>query len=176
MMAFGLVSHLLGSLSVKMLNIIKNYMRPLSNIEMANSELKESKSFKRLYIREGEADMKWNIFERLNVLERELSELREVVRYQGNTIIHLQLNDIEKEGQRLVAQETSAERINRQKREYYARNKAAITERRNVKKKFEEAKKRGDNKSAWYWKNVEQRRAYNRAYYKKKKLALQGNK
>jgi len=42
--------------------------------------------------------MKWNIFERLNTLEKELHELREVVRYQGNTIISLQLNDIEKEG------------------------------------------------------------------------------
>jgi hypothetical protein len=120
--------------------------------------------------------MKWNIFERLNTLEKELHELREVVRYQGNTIISLQLNDIEKEGQKLVAQETSAERINRQKREYYARNKAAITERRNIKKKLEEAEKRGDNKSAWYWKNVDHRRAYNRAYYQRKKLAEQGNK
>ena len=120
--------------------------------------------------------MKWDIFERLNVLERELSELREVVRYQGNTIIHLQLNDIEKEGQKLVAQETSAERISRQKREYYARNKAAITERRNVKKKLEEAKQNGNNKSAWYWKNRDSRLAYNRAYYQRKKLAEQGNK
>jgi len=120
--------------------------------------------------------MKWNIFERLNTLEKELHELREVVRYQGNTIISLQLNDIEKEGNKLVAQETSAERLNRQKREYYARNKAAIIERRNVKKKLEEAKQNGNTKSAWYWKNVEQRRAYNRGYYQRKKLAEQGNK
>jgi uncharacterized protein (DUF342 family) len=120
--------------------------------------------------------MKWNIFERLATLEKELHELREVVRYQGNTIISLQLNDIEKEGQKLVAQETSTERINRQKREYYARNKAAITERRNIKKKLEEAKQNGNSKSAWYWKNRDSRLAYNRAYYQRKKLAEQGNK
>ena len=120
--------------------------------------------------------MKWNIFERLNTLEKELHELREVVRYQGNTIINLQLNDIEKEGNKLVTKETYVERRLRQKREYYARNKAAISERRNIKKKIEEAKQNGDNKSAWYWKNVEQRRAYNRAYYQRKKLAEQGNK
>ena len=46
--------------------------------------------------------MKWNIFERLNTLEKELHELREVVRYQGNTIISLQLNDIEKEGEKTM--------------------------------------------------------------------------
>lgn len=120
--------------------------------------------------------MKWNIFERLNTLEKELHELREVVRYQGNTIISLQLNDIEKEGKKLVAQETDVERRLRQKREYYARNKAAITERRNVKKKLEEAKQNGNNKSAWYWKNRDSRLAYNRAYYQRKKLAEQGNK
>lgn len=154
---------------MKMLNIIKNYIRPPSNIEMANSELKESKSFKNLYIREGEADMKWNIFERLNVLEKELIELREVVRYQGTTIIHLQLNDIEKEGQKLIAQETSAERLLRQKREYYARNKAAITERRNVKKKLEEAQNNGDSKKTYYWRNREKMREYGRKYYQKKK-------
>ena len=113
--------------------------------------------------------MKWNIFERLATLEKELHELREVVRYQGNTIISLQLNDIEKEGQKLVAKETSTERLNRQKREYYARNKAAITERRNIKKKLEEAKQNGNSKSAWYWKNRDSRLAYNRAYYQKKK-------
>jgi len=161
---------------VKMLNIIKNYIRPPSNMEMANSELKESKSFKHLYIREGEADMKWNIFERLNVLERELSELREVVRYQGNTIIHLQLNDIEKEGKKLVARETKAERIKRQKREYYARNKKAITERRHIKNKIAGLDENGNKKNVWYWKNRESRLAYNRAYYQRKKLAAQGNK
>jgi len=159
-----------------MLNIIKNYIRPPSNMEMANSELKESKSFKHLYIREGEADMKWNIFERLNVLERELSELREVVRYQGNTIIHLQLNDIEKEGKKLVARETKAERIKRQKREYYARNKKAITERRHIKNKIAGLDENGNKKNVWYWKNRESRLAYNRAYYQRKKLAAQGNK
>jgi hypothetical protein len=122
--------------------------------------------------------MKWNIFERLNTLEKELHDLREVVRYQGNTIISLQLEKIEEEGKKLVAnaKETSAERIKRQKREYYLRNKAAITERRNIKKKLEKAQKNGDNQSAWYWKNRDARLGYNRAYYQRRKLAAQGNK
>lgn len=122
--------------------------------------------------------MKWNIFEHLNTLEKELHELREVVRYQGNTIISLQLANIEQEGSKLVAnaQETKAERIKRQKREYYIRNKKAITERRHIKKKLEEANKNSDTKNAWYWKNRESRLAYNRAYYQRKKIAEQGDK
>jgi DNA repair exonuclease SbcCD nuclease subunit len=117
--------------------------------------------------------MKWNIFARLNTLEKELNELREIVRFQNNTIVSLQIDQIKNEGNKLVTQETAEERRNRQKREYYARNKAAITERRNIKKNLEEAKQKGDSKKAWYWKNVEQRRAYNREYYKKKKLTAQ---
>ena len=120
--------------------------------------------------------MKWNIFERLNTLEKELHELREVVRYQGNTIISLQLNDIEKEGQKLVSKETKAERVKRQKREYYARNKKEITKRRHLKNKLEESEQNGNRKNVWYWKNRDSRLAYNRAYYQRKKLAAQGNK
>jgi uncharacterized protein (DUF342 family) len=122
--------------------------------------------------------MKWNIFERLNTLEKELHELRETVRFQGNTIISLQLQNIEEEGLKLIEnlQETNTERRRRQKREYYARNKKEIAERRKIKNKLEEAKQNGDIKKSYYWKNVNKRRAYNRDYYQKKKLATQVNK
>jgi len=112
--------------------------------------------------------MKWNIFERLNTLEKELSELREVVRYQGNTIISLQLSDIEKEG--LI--ETKTERRKRIQRERYARDKDVILERRNAAKKLKEAQDSGDNKKAYYWRNREKMREYGRQYYQKKKAKV----
>ena len=111
--------------------------------------------------------MKWNIFERLNTLEKELSELREVVRYQGNTIISLQLADIEQEGLKLVESET--ERKKRSQREWYARNKDGISERRKAAKKLKEAQNSGDSKKAYYWRNREKMREYGRQYYQKKK-------
>ena len=138
--------------------------------------------------------MKWNIFERLATLEKELHELREVVRYQGNTIISLQLNDIEKKGAKLV--ESQAEQYNygaapvrneggpvftkdevskerEKKRQYqrnwYAKNKAAVSERRIAVKKLKEAKSQGNGNKAYYWKNREKMREYARQYYQKKK-------
>ena len=138
--------------------------------------------------------MKWNIFERLNTLEQELHELREVVRYQGNTIISLQLANIEQEGEKLVKSqadrnkysaapvrsegepvftkaEVDAETLRRReyKREWYIKNKDAIIERRNAAKKLKEAQNQGDSKKAYYWKNREKMREYGRQYYQKKK-------
>jgi hypothetical protein len=138
--------------------------------------------------------MKWNIFERLNTLEKELHELREVVRYQGNTIISLQLADIEQEGLKLVKSqaersiysfapirgegepvftkaEVDAETLRRRKykRDWYARNKDGISERRKAAKKLKEAQNSGDSKKAYYWRNREKMREYGRQYYQKKK-------
>ena len=138
--------------------------------------------------------MKWNIFERLNTLEKELHELREVVRYQGNTIISLQLADIEQEGLKLVKSqaersiysfapirgegesvftkaEVDAETLRRRKykRDWYARNKDGISERRKAAKKLKEAQNQGDRKKAYYWRNREKMREYGRQYYQKKK-------
>ena len=118
--------------------------------------------------------MKWNIFERLNTLEKELHELREVVRYQGNTIISLQLANIKQEGEKLVESET--ERRKRTQREWYIKNKDAIIERRNAAKKLKEAQNQGDSKKAYYWKNREKMREYARQYYQKKKAKSQENK
>ena len=147
--------------------------------------------------------MKWNIFERLNTLEKELHELREVVRYQGNTIIALQLADIEKEGSKLVESqvdrnrysaapvrsegdpvftkaEVDAETLKRRKykREWYARNKDAISERKKTAKKLQEAQSQGNKKKAYYWKNKEKVREYARQYQQKKRAerATQENK
>lgn len=111
--------------------------------------------------------MKWNIFERLNTLEKELHELREVVRYQGNTIISLQLADIEQEGEKLV--ESATERKKRSQREWYVRNKDRISERIKAAKKLKEAQNSGDSKKAYYWRNREKMREYGRQYYQKKK-------
>jgi len=147
--------------------------------------------------------MKWNIFERLNTLEKELHELREVVRYQGNTIIALQLADIEKEGSKLVESqvdrnrysaapvrsegdpvftkaEVDAETLKRRKykREWYARNKDAISERKKTAKKLQEAQSQGNKKKAYYWKNKEKVREYARQYQQRKRAerATQENK
>jgi len=147
--------------------------------------------------------MKWNIFERLNTLEKELHELREVVRYQGNTIIALQLADIEKEGSKLVESqvdrnrysaapvrsegdpvftkaEVDAETLKRRKykREWYARNKDAISERKKTAKKLQEAQSQNNKKKAYYWKNKEKVREYARQYQQKKRAerATQENK
>jgi len=147
--------------------------------------------------------MKWNIFERLNTLEKELHELREVVRYQGNTIIALQLADIEKEGSKLVESqvdrnrysaapvrsegdpvftkaEVDAETLKRRKykREWYARNKDAISERKKTAKKLQEAQSQNNKKKAYYWKNKEKVREYARQYQQRKRAerATQENK
>jgi len=141
--------------------------------------------------------MKWNIFERLNTLEKELHELREVVRYQMDTIISLQLADIEQEGSKLAESkavsynfsaapirsegepvftkaEVDAETLRRRKykREWYINNKDAILERRNAAKKLKEAQNQGDSKKAYYWRNREKMREYARQYYQKKKAKV----
>ena len=127
--------------------------------------------------------MKWNIFERLNTLEKELHELREVVRYQGNTIISLQLANIEKEGAKLVKSqadrkltktELDAEHRRKYQREWYAKNKAAVFERRKAAKKLKEAQSQGNSKKTYYWKNREKMREYARQYQLKKRAKLQG--
>jgi hypothetical protein len=139
--------------------------------------------------------MKWNIFERLNTLEKELHELREVVRYQGNTIISLQLDNIEQEGAKLVTSqadrnvlseatirgemaftktESYAEYRRKYQREWYAKNKAVIFERRKAAKKLKEAQNQGNSKKTYYWKNREKMREYARQYQQKKKAKLQG--
>jgi hypothetical protein len=159
---------------MKMIDFIKSYMRQPTHMEMANRELEKSKSFKYLYKQEGESKMKWNIFERLNTLEKELHELREVVRYQMDIIISLQLANIEQEGAKLVESET--ERRKRNQREWYVKNKDAILDRRNAAKKLKNAQENGDSKKAYYWRNREKMREYGRQYYKKKKLAAQRNK
>jgi hypothetical protein len=43
MMGSGLVSHLLGSLSMKMLEFIREYVRQPTHIELVNKELEEAK-------------------------------------------------------------------------------------------------------------------------------------
>ena len=139
--------------------------------------------------------MKWNIFERLNTLEKELHELREVVRYQGNTIISLQLANIEQEGAKLVESqadrnvlseapirgkealtkaELDAEHRRKYQRDWYAKNKAAVFERRKAAKKLKEAQSQGNSKKTYYWKNREKMREYARQYQLKKRAKLQG--
>lgn len=147
--------------------------------------------------------MKWNIFERLNTLEKELHELREVVRYQGNTIISLQLADIEQEGLKLVKSqaersiynaapvrsegepvftkaEVDAETLRRleYKREWYAKNKDVILERKKAATKLKEAQNQSNSRKTYYWKNIEKMREYARQYQQKKRdaLATQGKK
>lgn len=147
--------------------------------------------------------MKWNIFERLNTLEKELHELREVVRYQMETIISLQLANTKKESPKLVESQadsnqygaapirregepvfTQAEvdketlRRRKYKRDWYARNKDAVRERRKAAKKLKEAQSQGNSKKTYYWKNRDRLLEYNRQYYLKKKieLATQENK
>lgn len=144
--------------------------------------------------------MKWNIFERLNTLEKELHELREVVRYQGNTIISLQLADIEQEGLKLVKSQAERsiysaapvrsegepvftkakvdeETLKRRKykREWYAKNKDVILERKKAAKKLEEAQNQGNSRKTYYWKNREKMREYARQYQQKKREGLKGN-
>jgi hypothetical protein len=147
--------------------------------------------------------MKWNIFERLNALEKELHELREVVRYQMDTIISLQLADIGQEGSKLVeSQEVSdnfsaapirsegepvftkaevdEETLKRRKykRDWYAKNKNAIFERKKAAKKLQEAQSQGNTRKTYYWKNKEKMREYARQYQQKKRAerAAQENK
>jgi len=43
MMASGLVGHLLGSLSMKMLDFIRDFVRQPTHMEMVNKELEEAK-------------------------------------------------------------------------------------------------------------------------------------
>lgn len=118
--------------------------------------------------------MKWNIFERLSKLEQNLSELREIVRHQGNIITSLQPPQVEQSQQEEpkaapVEDEELKDRLRQRKRDWYQKNKDALALQRKAKKMVKQAEKEGLPKKAYYWKNRDHYLAYNREYYKRRK-------
>jgi len=126
--------------------------------------------------------MKWNIFNRLNNIEaalakepsselaglkNELTELRGIVKFQGNVILALQKQIESKEP---VEQTTSNAKSRADyKREWYAKNKGKINEQRIINRKIKEAEEEKNHGKSYYWKNRERVLAYGRAYYQRKK-------
>jgi len=137
--------------------------------------------------------MSWNIFKRVAELEQQVKDLTDFsgdkARWLGRleeNITHIENKlfiqavernafnaaPIRSEGKAVFTKtELDGERLRRSQyqREWYAKNKDVIIERRNAAKKLKNAQRQGDSKKTYYWKNREKMREYARQYYHKKK-------
>lgn len=139
--------------------------------------------------------MSWNIFKRIAQLEQQVKDLTDFSgdksRWLGQLeekIKHIENKlfiemAISKAGlapdprmpvftKAEVDQEKEKKRL--YQREWYAKNKAAVFERRKAAKKLKEAQNQGNSKKTYYWKNREKMREYARQYQLKKRAKLQG--
>jgi hypothetical protein len=138
--------------------------------------------------------MKFNIFARLNKLEKDsddkqlqleamqnsIEKLSDLVVFQGKVIGHLNkyakfypepvVNappvEAPKVEQPAPVVESKKERIQRKKREWYEKNREIIIKRR---KREAQRKQAAKHQRTYYWRNLEKMREYGRQRYLKKK-------